>query len=301
MSNFKTIELDFADQRINVNGKGIPCVSSTDNSTIHVQQAIILPSRSETIVIFHCTKSQSLLTADFEAKSMYGLSGVYAMDCQVIPDIEGKFHIPMLDVTNQPVFLRSRLCIGTLTSLTNTLHQVGSHSEPHSDGSTPDITMGPHLSAIEQNWLHCLLAEYSHIFAINLCKPTVVTTMEHCIITNDCQPIRQKPYCIPYEWNSEVNDQIQQMLDKYIILPLSSLWNSPVILVKRKDDVMHFVYDFRGLNGVTKKDTCPLPHFRDVLDKMNGGTFWTTLDAASAYWSMPLSEQDEEKTAFSVP
>ena len=34
---------------------------------------------------------------------------------------------------------------------------------------------------------------------------------------------------------------------------------------------------------------------------MEGSTYWTTLDAASAYWSMPLEEEDKEKTAFSVP
>ena len=34
---------------------------------------------------------------------------------------------------------------------------------------------------------------------------------------------------------------------------------------------------------------------------MEGAKFWSTLDAASAYWSMPLSETDKEKTAFSVP
>ena len=34
---------------------------------------------------------------------------------------------------------------------------------------------------------------------------------------------------------------------------------------------------------------------------MHGSRYWTTLDAASAYWSMPLCEEDKEKTAFSVP
>ena len=33
---------------------------------------------------------------------------------------------------------------------------------------------------------------------------------------------------------------------------------------------------------------------------MHGTQFWTTLDAASAYWSMPLNES-YKKTAFSVP
>ena len=34
---------------------------------------------------------------------------------------------------------------------------------------------------------------------------------------------------------------------------------------------------------------------------MEGAKFWSTLDAASAYWSMPLAERDKEKTTFSVP
>ena len=38
-----------------------------------------------------------------------------------------------------------------------------------------------------------------------------------------------------------------------------------------------------------------------MLDQRNGAKFWTTLDATSVYWSMPLSKKDEEKTAFSVP
>eukprot|EP00112_Aurelia_sp_Birch-Aquarium-sp1_P026204 Seg914.4 transcript_id=Seg914.4/GoldUCD/mRNA.D3Y31 product="Retrovirus-related Pol polyprotein from transposon 17.6" pseudo=true protein_id=Seg914.4/GoldUCD/D3Y31 len=64
---------------------------------------------------------------------------------------------------------------------------------------------------------------------------------------------------------------------------------------------MWFVCDFRKLNDVTKKDTYPLPHIKDVLDKMSGSVHWSILDAASAYWPMPLSEEDREKTAFSVP
>ena len=58
--------------------------------------------------------------------------------------------------------------------------------------------------------------------------------------------------------------------------------------------------DFRELNKSTKRDTYPLPHVKDVLDKMNGSKYWSTLGAASAYWATPLREDDKEKTAFSV-
>ena len=52
---------------------------------------------------------------------------------------------------------------------------------------------------------------------------------------------------------------------------------------------------------MTKKNTYPLPLIQDVIDRMGGSVFWTKLDAASAYWSMPLGENLKEKMAFSVP
>ena len=94
--------------------------------------------------------------------------------------------------------------------------------------------MGSTLSEDDQAQIKRLVAKYNDIFALNPRKPTVVTTMEHRIITEDSQPIRRKPYRIPYAWNEELSSQIQQMLDNDIIRPSSSPWNSPVILVKKR-------------------------------------------------------------------
>ena len=60
-----------------------------------------------------------------------------------------------------------------------------------------------------------------------------------------------------------------------------------------------FVCDYRNLNSITKKDTYPLPHMKDVIDTMHNSTYWSSLDA-SASWAIPLREQDKEKSAFSV-
>ena len=90
------------------------------------------------------------------------------------------------------------------------------------------------------------------------------------------------------------------MLKNDIIRPSCSPWNVPILLVKKKGDSTRFVCDFRGLNAITKKDTYPLPYISDVLDKMKGAKYWSKLDAASAYWSMPLEKGDKVKTAFAV-
>ena len=125
-------------------------------------------------------------------------------------------------------------------------------------------------------------------------------SVKRSIITNESLPVKQRVRRIPAAWEKEVDHQITEMLHNEIIRPSVSPWNSPLLLVKKKDNSVRFVCDFRALNNVTKKDSYPLPHVRDVLDKMHGSIYWSTLDAASAYWSIPLREEDKEKTAFNA-
>ena len=49
---------------------------------------------------------------------------------------------------------------------------------------------------------------------------------------------------------------------------------------------------------MTKRDAYPMPDPRDVFDRMGGATVFSTLDGASAYWSVPVKEKHKEFTAF---
>ena len=184
--------------------------------------------------------------------------------------------------------------------INESVSKIYSIEEKNLPSNQSNINHGNNISDDEKDQLRALISMYGDVFASNSRKPTQVRNMAHRIITNDAQPVRMKPYRILHAWDKEVSNQVQHMLDNGIIRPSSLPWNAPVIHVKKKDDTMRFVCDFRGLNDVTKKDTYPLPHSRDAIYKMEGAKFWTTLDAALAYWSMPVAEEDKEKTAFSV-
>ena len=59
--------------------------------------------------------------------------------------------------------------------------------------------------------------------------------------------------------------------------------------------------DFRRLNAVTIKDKYPLPLIEDQIDRLGGYVYFTTLDFASGYYQVPITEDPIEKTAFVTP
>ena len=79
-----------------------------------------------------------------------------------------------------------------------------------------------------------------------------------------------------------------------------SSWSSPVVLVMKKDGGTHFYVDYRRLNDVTVKDAYPLPRIDDTLDMLAGKQWFSTLDLASGYWQVSLSQEARIRTAFAT-
>ena len=67
------------------------------------------------------------------------------------------------------------------------------------------------------------------------------------------------------------------------IEPSISLFASPTILVKKKDETMPQCIDYRKLNLITKNDAQPLPRIEDMFDTLSGSRYFTTLDLAMGY------------------
>ena len=84
------------------------------------------------------------------------------------------------------------------------------------------------------------------------------------------------------------------------IEPSDSSWLAPVILVTTKDGGTRFCVDYRRLNIATVKDAYSLPRIDDPLDMLAGKQWFSTLDWASGYWHVSLSQEAQIKTAFAT-
>ena len=298
MSKFGTVTFDFQKKKVQLGNTWVSCMSVLARENVRVTKHTTIPARCETVITVRCKKDLSLQMVDFEPIPVKGVPGLFISKARVVPDVRGEFLLTAVNVNESDVNLRGRTKLGFLQHIGETVAVVDVKQ-----GSSPidSVQFGDNLSPSELSQAKELVKKYEQLFTGDSKKPKQTHLVNHQIITDGALPVKSKYRRIPVAWEKEVEDQVQEMLKNGIIRPSSSPWNSPIILVKKKDNSMRFVCDFRGLNSVTKKDTYPLPHIRDIIDKMQDAKYWSTLDAAGAYWSMPLNEEDKEKTAFTVP
>lgn len=141
---------------------------------------------------------------------------------------------------------------------------------------------------------HCV-KQHEHLFAakgeILGCHPDILVRIE-----TDGKPVKRRAYRIPFSKRVALDKKLDELLDQGVIVPSSSPWASPVVLVEKKDptDGPRFCVDYTGLNKVTKKDSYPIPIIRDIFDQLQGATVFSTLDLKSGFYQLPLHPDDQE-------
>ena len=111
-------------------------------------------------------------------------------------------------------------------------------------------------------------------------------------------PVAQQMYRLSYEEKAELKKQILELLRKGFIRPSKSPFGAPILFVPKKNGKMRMCIDYRGLNRITKKNRCPLPRIDELLDRLTGARYSTSLDLRSGYHQIRIKEEDIEKTAF---
>ena len=90
------------------------------------------------------------------------------------------------------------------------------------------------------------------------------------------------------------------MLEADVIEPAMSDYNSPIVLVKKKDGTNIFCVDFRRINLVTKFDTEPMGNPEDIMAKLKDDKFFSKIDLSKGFWQIMVEKSSQHLTAFST-
>ena len=179
------------------------------------------------------------------------------------------------------------------------IHKLKSENATAND----NIIATEHLNENETAELMKLCNKYKDIFKKPNQRLSCTSTVKHEIPVDMNQvPINQRPYRLPEAQKPLVEQHIREMKANGVIRESTSPWNSPTVLVPKRDaNETRFCTDYRKLNEVTKGDAHPLPNITDILDQLGGMQYFSTLDLSSGFHQVEIKEEDKEKTAFSTP
>lgn len=156
----------------------------------------------------------------------------------------------------------------------------------------------------EKSDLINLIQEFNDIFYVEGDEVTFTDAAQHEItLKPGTKPIFIKQYRVPQSLIPEMNKQIEDLLENDIIEPSNSNWNSPILLVPKKEGPdgkkqYRLVVDFRRINEVTESETYPMPDWEEEVSKMHGSKYFSTLDLHSAFHQILLDEKSRIITSF---
>ena len=113
-----------------------------------------------------------------------------------------------------------------------------------------------------------------------------------------------RQYKTPQVLQSEIQNEIDELLKLDLIHPAESEYNNALLPICKKCPLtkkvkIRLMVDFRKLNkSVENIDRIPLNDVQDLINRLHGAKYFTTIDLTKGYLQIPLTEDSQKYTAF---
>jgi transposase InsO family protein len=203
--------------------------------------------------------------------------GIASLECQYKGKVHSlEFHV--VDRVLKPLIgLKDSLKLG-LISLDNEVHEVSTMPSPPA-----------------------VIEEYADLFDNKLGKLPVTYKMK---LDPSVTPVVRPPHRIPLAMRDKVKAELDLMVQKGVITPVSepTEWVSTMVAAKKKNkDEIRICIDPRDLNRAIQRAHHPMRTIEEVVANIPNAKVFTTLDAKSGFWQIPLDTASSYKTTFNTP
>ena len=208
------------------------------------------------------------------------------------------FHINMLKQYFRPEVPDIAISVAAITFEDDEAEEITAPEQPTKKETFEDVNINPNLPEEKITQLKDLIEEFQDIFSS---IPGRTNLGEHRIDLTDDTPVRCKSYPVPYALYDDMEKEIRGMLEMGIIEPSDSPYNSPIVIVKKKDGTMRYCQDMRQLNKITRFDCESIPDIDAIYTKCAKDKYFSKIDFCKGYWQIPMEEESKKFTAFQTP
>ena len=182
-------------------------------------------------------------------------------------------------------------------------NNVPSHAERLKYLTELGIKIGTDVcTAQELEQLTALLYNFRDIFAVDYKDVPLSNITPHIIPLLNDKPVTQRRFRYSPAQERELDHQCDVLHNAGMIKESTSVWNSPVFLIKKPDNTSRFLVDFRAINAQVEPLFCGVPALEDVFDDIGDEkpTVYSVMDLKAGFYSIPLEAKSQEYTAFST-
>lgn len=155
----------------------------------------------------------------------------------------------------------------------------------------------------QQEEIQSLLHKYASVFAEPPGLPPRQQYDHQIPLIQGARPVSMRPYRVAPAMKTEIERQIQALLEQGVITHSNSQFCSPVILVKKEEkgvetQAWRLVVDYRHLNALTVKGKYPMPVIDELLDELAGARWFSKLDLRAGYHQIALPRGRNSRLHF---
>jgi len=161
-------------------------------------------------------------------------------------------------------------------------------------------TASKHLTSQEQGTLLQLLRKYSDLFDGTLGNWT--GTELSIDLKPGAEPFHSHSYPIPKVHEQTLRMEVDRLVQIGVLRKINhSEWGSPTFIIPKKDGSVRFISDFRELNKRIKRKPFPIPKIQDLMLKLEGFTYGTSLDLNMGYYHIKLDPNSRKLCTIVLP
>ena len=157
------------------------------------------------------------------------------------------------------------------------------------------------LSEKEKDKLKKLLTKFESLFDGTL-GTWKTEPIELELKDPDAKPYHARPYPVPQSQEAKLRAEVERLVGYGVLRKINrSEWASPMFTVTKPDSTLRSIADLRELNKRIRRKPFPIPKIQELLHKLKGFQYATSLDLNMGYYHIELTPNSSRYCTVVLP
>ena len=157
-----------------------------------------------------------------------------------------------------------------------------------------------YLNKVKQTKLYKFLKKYEAMFDGTLGNYT--GSKYKIELRENVTPYHARPFPIPKIHEETLKKEVERLVKIGVLKRINnSEWAAPTFIIPKKNGTVRFISDFRELNKRIKRKPFPIPKIQDLLLKLEGFKYATSLDLNMGYYHIELCPESKKLCTIVLP